>query len=277
MVRTSEPATSSRRSERMVTLLAILREHGEVQLRDIATTLGTSVATIRRDVAVLAEQGLLIRTHGGARSTGPDGELPVNLRDGRHHQAKQAIARTAVAELPRGRHAIALTGGTTTAEVVRALHHRHDLTIVTNSVSIALEAARHGQQRVLITGGVLRSSSLELVGPLAENTFKLANIGTAIVGCDGLSVAGGLTTHDPIEAATNHTMIRQAPRVIAVVDGSKIGQVTLAKMSETKDIDVLITDDTADAREISRIRSLGVTVRIVTDPNCPPDPRANTS
>ena len=109
MVRTSEPATSSRRSERMVTLLAILREHGEVQLRDIATTLGTSVATIRRDVAVLAEQGLLIRTHGGARSTGPDGELPVNLRDGRHHQAKQAIARTAVAELPRGRHAIALT------------------------------------------------------------------------------------------------------------------------------------------------------------------------
>ena len=135
MVRTSESATSSRRSERMVTLLAILREHGEVQLRDIATTLGTSVATIRRDVAVLAEQGLLIRTHGGARSTGPDGELPVNLRDGRHHQAKQAIARTAVAELPRGRHAIALTGGTTTAEVVRALHHRHDLTIVTNSVT----------------------------------------------------------------------------------------------------------------------------------------------
>ena len=86
-----------------------------------------------------------------------------------------------MAELPRGRHAIALTGGTTTAEVVRALHHRHDLTIVTNSVSIALEAARHGQQRVLITGGVLRSSSLELVGLLAENTFKLANIGTCLL------------------------------------------------------------------------------------------------
>ena len=69
MVRTSEPATSSRRSERMVTLLAILREHGEVQLRDIATTLGTSVATIRRDVAVLAEQGLLFQgLEDGART-----------------------------------------------------------------------------------------------------------------------------------------------------------------------------------------------------------------
>ena len=72
-------------------------------------------------------------------------------------------------------------------------------------------------------------------------------------------------------------MIRQAPRVIAVVDGSKIGQVTLAKMAETKDMDVLITDDTADTREVSRIRSLGVTVRIVTDPDCRhPDPRTNT-
>jgi DeoR/GlpR family transcriptional regulator of sugar metabolism len=197
---TTETATPSRRNDRMVALLAILRDREEIQLRELAELLGASAATIRRDVAALADQGLLIRTHGGARSAGVGAELPVNLRDGRHRPAKAAIARAAVSELPLGKHAIALTGGTTTAEVLRALHHRHDLTIVTNSVGIALEAANQGQQRVLIAGGILRPSSLELVGSLAEATFKQINVGTAIVGCDGLSVSGGLTTHDDIEA-----------------------------------------------------------------------------
>ncbi len=263
---TTEP-TTTHRSDRMVSLLAILREQGEVQLRDLAVQLGASAATIRRDVASLAEQGLLVRTHGGARSAGAGGELPVSLRDGRRHRAKQAIARAAAAELPVGRHAIALTGGTTTAEVLRALRHRRDLTIVTNSVGIALEAANQGQQRVLITGGVLRPSSLELVGSLAESTFNQVNVGTAIVGCDGLSIEGGLTTHDDTEAATNHTMIRRAPHIIAVVDGSKIGRITLAKLADVSDLDVLVTDDSADARQIARIRDLGVTVRIVPDPD----------
>ncbi len=262
----TEAATSSRRSDRMVALLAILRDRDEVQLRELAELLGASAATIRRDVAALADQGLLIRTHGGARSAGVGAELPVNLRDGRHRQAKAAIARAVVSELPLGKHAIALTGGTTTAEVLRALHHRHDLTIVTNSVGIALEAANQGQQRVLIAGGILRPSSLELVGSLAESTFKQINVGTAIVGCDGLSVEGGLTTHDDVEAATNHTMIERAPRIIAVVDGSKIGRVTLARLASITDIDLLVTDDTADAEEIERIKALGVKVKIVQAP-----------
>lgn len=263
---TPDPARSSRRTDRMVALLAILRERDEVQLRDLADQLGASAATIRRDVATLADQGLLIRTHGGARSAGIGAELPVSLRDGRHRHAKEAIARVAVSELPVGRHAIAMTGGTTTAEVLRALHHRRDLTIVTNSVGIALEAANQGQQRVLITGGVLRPSSLELVGSLAESTFKQVNVGTAIVGCDGISVGGGLTTHDDIEAATNHTMIKRAPRIIAVVDGSKVGRVTLAKLADVRDIDTLVTDDSADPAELAAIREAGVKVRLVRHP-----------
>lgn len=260
---TTEPATPSRRNDRMVALLAILRDREEIQLRELAELLGASAATIRRDVAALADQGLLIRTHGGARSAGVGAELPVNLRDGRHRPAKAAIARAAVSELPLGKHAIALTGGTTTAEVLRALHHRHDLTIVTNSVGIALEAAHQGQQRVLIAGGVLRPSSLELVGSLAEATFRQINVGTAIVGCDGLSVRGGLTTHDDIEAATNHVMLERASRIIAVVDGSKVGKATLAKLADTTAIDLVVTDESADAEEIERIRALGIPVKIV--------------
>lgn len=247
----------------MVAILAAVAEQGHLQLSELSAMLGVSPATIRRDVAALAEQGLLARTHGGARSLGHPSELPVSLRDGRHREAKQAIAEVVAGLLPTGRHAISLTGGTTTTEVLRALRGRHDLTIITNSVGLALEAAGQGQSRVLIAGGILRPNSLELVGSLAEATFRQVNVGTAIVGADGISVAGGLTTHDETEAHTNHTMVERAQRVVAVADGSKVGRVTLAKLADLSEVDVLVTDAGADPGEVARIRAAGVDVRVV--------------
>ena len=120
-----------------------------------------------------------------------------------------------------------------------------------------------GQARVLIAGGVLRSNSLELVGSLAEATLRLVNVGTAIVGADGISSVGGLTTHDDVEARTNHTMIERAQRVIVVVDASKVGHVTLSKMGDLSEIDILITDADASAEELERIRDAGVEVHVI--------------
>lgn len=259
----SRESPSTIRSQRMVRLLQLVAERGDVQLRELADELHASAATIRRDVGALADQGLLIRTHGGASALRSGGELPVNLRGGRNQQAKRAIARAAVEQVPQGKHALAMTGGTTTTEVLRALDRRHDLTIVTNSVGLAIEAAAHGQNRVLIAGGILRATSLELVGSLTESTFRQINVGTAIVGCDGVSVQGGLTTHDDVEAGTNHTMIERAQQVICVADGSKIGVVTLARLAELSDVDMLITDSSADPAELARIRAAGVRVVVV--------------
>ncbi|HJE50802.1 MAG TPA: DeoR/GlpR family DNA-binding transcription regulator [Tessaracoccus flavescens] len=250
----------------MVALLALLNEHGQLSLTYLADKLGASAATIRRDVAQLASQGLLERTHGGAGPARGTHEIPVRLRGGRHHDAKQRIAVHVATLIPAGKHAIGLTGGTTTAEVLRALKHRDDLTIITNSLSIGLEAAEQGQSRVLIAGGVLRSSSLELVGSLAETTMKLVNVGTAVVGADGITVDGGLTTHDEVEARTNHFMIERAQRVIAAIDSSKIGLVTLAKMVDLKDIDLLVTDSGATDEQLRRIRAAGVEVHVVDVP-----------
>lgn len=168
--------------------------------------------------------------------------------------------------IPQGKHAIGLTGGTTTAEVLRALRHSDNLTILTNSLSIGLEAAEQGQGRVLIAGGVLRPSSLELVGSLAESTFNHVNIGTAVVGADGLSADGGLTTHDEIEARTNAAMIARAQRVIAACDSSKIGATTLAKMIDLGDLDILVTDSDIAPDQLAAIRATGVDVQIVEAP-----------
>ncbi len=254
---------SHKRSDRMVALLALLNAQGQLPLSYLSKQLSASEATIRRDVAVLASQGLLERTHGGARPAKGTRELPERLRGSRNLGAKSRIATAAAHMIPEGKHAIALTGGTTAAGVLRALAHRDDLTIITNSLSIGMEAAEQGQARVLIAGGVLRPNSLELVGSLAVATLRLVNVGTAIIGADGVSSVGGLTTHDDIEARTNHTMIERADRVIVVVDSSKVGNVTLSKMGDLSEIDVLVTDSGAQPQEIARIRDAGVDVHIL--------------
>lgn len=256
-------AVSAKRSDRMRSVLSALHEQNTVSLATLAEDLGVSAATLRRDLADLDEQGLLVRTHGGARALDSRSEIPVRLRDTQFRDAKQRIARRAVEMIPSGPYAVAISGGTTSAEVARALGNRTELTIVTNSLTIALECAARPQLKVIITGGVVRLSSFEAVGSLSENTFKAINVGTAILGTDGITAHGGVTTHDDTEARTNNAMVASAQRVIVVADGSKVGRVTLAKMAELSQISDLITDSNADPVELERIADAGVRVHVV--------------
>ncbi|RRD47491.1 DeoR/GlpR family DNA-binding transcription regulator [Tessaracoccus sp. OH4464_COT-324] len=247
----------------MVALLDLLNERGALSLSFLATSLGASAATIRRDVAQLAAQGLLERTHGGCRPLQGSTELPVRLRDAKQADAKKAIAQRIAREIPPGKHMLALTGGSTVAAVLRSLEHRTDLTIITNSISIGLAAAEQGQSRVLIAGGVLRPSSLELVGALTEETMKLVNVGTAIVGVSGCSVEAGFTGHDETEARTNLLMLEHAQRVIVVMDSTKLGQSAKAKIVGLDKVDLLVTDDRADPERLEKLRRAGLQVAVV--------------
>lgn len=256
-------AVSSKRSERMRVVLSLLHERKTMTLESLAAELGTSGATLRRDLAELDEQGLLVRTHGGARALDARSEIPVRLRNNQYREAKQLIARRAVEMIPTGPHALALSGGTTTAEVARALRNRSELTIVTNSLTIAMECAARPRLKVIITGGVVRQSSFEAVGSLSEYTFNAINVATAVLGTDGISAAGGVTTHDETEARTNHAMVAKAQRVIVVADGSKVGVVTLAKMADLGEINDLITDTSADPEALALIAAAGIAVHVV--------------
>jgi DeoR family transcriptional regulator of aga operon len=260
---THPQAVSSKRSNRMRAVLSLLQEQNHVSLASLAVELGVSAATLRRDLADLDGQGLLVRTHGGARALDSRTEIPVRLRDSQFREAKQRIARRAVEMIPSGPYAVAISGGTTTAEVARALGNRSDLTIVTNSLTIALECAARPHLRVIMTGGVVRMSSFEAVGSLSENAFNAINVGTAILGTDGLSAFGGVTTHDDTEARTNNAMVAKAQRVIVVADGSKVGRVTFAKMADLSQIDDVVTDSNADPEELKRISDAGVNVHVV--------------
>lgn len=257
-------AASGKRSRRMIAILELLTERGSVSLSEFSRELHISPATVRRDLAELEYQRLLLRTHGGATVIDARTELPVTLRDTQFPDAKRAIALAAAALIPSERHAVALSGGSTTAGVARALAHHRELTIITNSLTIAGLVTSYPQLKVIMTGGLLRAESLELVGVLAENTFNAINVGTAILGADGFSVAGGVTTHDETEARTNNAMLTHAQRALVVADGSKIGRLALAKVAEVSEVAILITDDSADPDELDRIRETGVEIIVVT-------------
>jgi DeoR family transcriptional regulator of aga operon len=260
MVRT---ASSGKRARRMIEIVELITSRGSVSIDDVAGELGISPATVRRDLADLEYQRLIVRTHGGATAIEARRELPVTLRDSQFQEAKRAIARKVARMIPQERHAVALSGGSTTATVARALSGHTELTIVTNSLSIAGLVTAFPSLKVIMTGGLLRHESLELVGVLAENTFNAINVGTAILGTDGISASGGVTTHDETEARTNNAMVTHAQRAIVVADGSKIGRIALAKVADINQIDLLITDDSADPVELDRIAALGIEVQVV--------------
>ena len=253
-------ADAALRGERLAAILVELRERGQVHVTDLAERFGVSLATLRRDLAILEDQGLCVRRYGGAVPTDSSTELPVAYRDRRSKAEKRAVAEAAAKLLPRGPQTVGFTGGSTTSEIARVLSTRVDLVVVTNALNIAAEMAAKPRIRVVVSGGVARSQSTELVGPWAEAALAQATIGTAYIGVDGLDIEEGLTTHDPVEARTNATLLGRAERVIVVADSSKIGRVLPGRIAPLSAVHALVTDAGADPGLLREIRALGIEV-----------------
>jgi DeoR family transcriptional regulator of aga operon len=246
------------KTERFGRILELLARDRTVTVAALAAELGVSDATVRRDLQALGEQRLLERSHGGAVAHGTAHELPVRYRTGRSDE-KRRIARAA-AELVTDGLAVALTGGTTTTEVARTLAARQGLTVVTNALNIAFELAVRPNLKLIVTGGVARSASYELVGSLAEATLGGLYVDVAFLGVDGIDAERGLTTQSEVEAATNRTLIDRAKRTVVVADASKLGRVAFARIAGVDRAELLITNTGADADEVERLRAAGVEV-----------------
>jgi DeoR family transcriptional regulator, aga operon transcriptional repressor len=248
--------------DRLSVILDQLGGNGSASVEDLARLLGVSGATVRRDLRQLADQHLLVRTHGGAAVQAVSYELPIRYRSGRRSEQKRRIG-AAAAELVADRGVAGITGGTTTTETARALASRADLTIVTNALNIAAELAVRPNLRLVVTGGIARSASFELVGPVAEQTLSGYNLDVAFVGVDGINASAGCTTHDDVEARTNAILVRQARQCVVVADSSKLGTVAFAQICPITDVNVLITDSDAGEAQLKALRGAGVEIRLV--------------
>jgi DeoR family transcriptional regulator, aga operon transcriptional repressor len=251
-----------RRAERLGQILERLAGNGSVSVADIASDLDVSAATIRRDLQLLESQRLLARMHGGAVAHGVLYELPLRYKSARYQQEKVRVAQEAAGRVSDGM-AVGFTGGTTTTEVARGIAERQRLTVVTNALNIASELALRANLKLVVTGGVARSESYELVGPLAEKSLAGLNLDVVFIGVDGIDASAGLTTHHEIEAQTNRALIERAQHVVVVADSSKIGAVAFARICDLERVHEMITDSGADRGIIQRISDAGVEVTTV--------------
>jgi DeoR family transcriptional regulator of aga operon len=247
------------RSVRLSAILERLANGGSVAVADLVDELNVSAGTVRRDLAVLAEQRLLSRTHGGAVANAVSYEVPLRYKTVRHADEKRRIAREAASRVVEGM-SIGLTGGTTATAVAKALADRQRLTIVTNALNIASDLAIRRNIKLLVTGGHVRSNSYELSGPAAEATLAPLNLDLAFIGVDGIEARAGCTTYEEVEAHTNGVMIEHARRVIVVADSSKVGTVAFARICEVAAIDELITDEGAPRKAVDDLNTSGIKV-----------------
>jgi DeoR/GlpR family transcriptional regulator of sugar metabolism len=267
--------------ERWSRLLELLTAEGRLDVEDAAKTLEVSPATIRRDLDELAEQQMLVRTRGGAVAHGVSYELPLRYKSSRHASEKQRIA-AAVAELVGEGDVVGLNGGTTTTEVARALAlraaggsgpsgGRRDssdasgpaLTVVTNALNIAGELAVRPQIKIVVTGGVARPQTYELVGPLTVGVLNEVVLDVAVLGVDGVDPQLGLMTHQEDEASISRLFAERARRVIVVTDSSKMGRRAFARICGLDRVDVLVTDSALPADMAARLAEAGIKVHAV--------------
>jgi DeoR family transcriptional regulator of aga operon len=250
----------SGREVRLARIVDALDRRGALSVDDLGDLLSASPATVRRDLTELTRQRRIVRTRGGARVFRADEEAPIPVRDTLAPHAKAAIGRAVASLLPRRRIAVALGGGTTTSAVLEAIRDRHDITVVTNSLTVAARASRIPFENIVVIGGYVRHESQELVGSFAEHTFGAVHVAYAILGAGGVTVEGGVTTHDEAEARTNHAMIASAQRTIVVADGSKFGHLALAPLARIDEISTIVTDPSAPIHHVGALRQCGVEV-----------------
>lgn len=246
--------------ERGQLIVARARAEGRVEVASLAAELQVTQETVRKDLTSLERQGLLRRVHGGAIPVERLGFEPaLSQRSEANTAEKERIAKAALAELP-SEGAILLDSGTTTARVAEQLPADHELTVVTNSIPIALTLSVRRNLQVLVTGGRVRARTLAGVGDWATSALASVRVDVAFVGTNGVSVAHGLTTPDQAEAATKRAMVAAARRTVVLADHTKLGEDYFARFASLADVDTLITDSGADEDLLGDIEAAGLTV-----------------
>jgi DeoR/GlpR family transcriptional regulator of sugar metabolism len=230
--------------QRQQAIVGLVQERGGVRVADLVREFGVSDMTIRRDLEVLAERGLVAKVHGGATTVGAGSteEPGFAAKSVRQREEKDAIAQRA-ALLVRPGTAIAVSAGTTTWTLANHLTDVPELTVVTNSIQIADVFYRAGRadQTIVLTGGI-RTPSDALVGPVAVAAIRSLNVDLLLMGVHGMSTHAGFTTPNLMEAETDRAMVAAARRLAVLADHTKWGTVGLSTIARLGDADVLVTD-----------------------------------
>ena len=256
---------SSSAKERRALILRLLEQKEEVLVTQLSKDTGISEVTIRKDQTILQNRNLLVRTRGGAMRKPVENlneDTAIAKKRMFNFKEKERIGEEAVRLINEGDH-IMLDSGTTTLEVARHLDRFQNLHIITNAMNIATELANYKRFDIVLLGGHVRVNSHSMVGPIALSALKNFRGYKLFLGVDSFSIENGVSTPDLEEALLNQVMIQQADKVIAVFDSSKFNKRSFSYIAEASQLDCIITDRAIPAGMMSKLKALGVEVRLV--------------
>ena len=249
--------------QRRHTIITLLAERGELSVDSLAREFETSEVTIRKDLAELERNGLLLRRYGGAVPV-PQ-ELVADVPEAEQvSKRKLAIARKA-ASLIRDHNRIIIDSGSTTAALIPELGKRRGLVVMTNSLSVAAALRElENEPTLLMTGGTWDPHSEAFQGQVAEQVLRSYDFDQLFIGAAGIDPARGTTTFNEL-VGLSRVMAEVAREVVVLAESHKVGRKIPNLELPWSGVDILITDTGIDDTLKAQIEQQGVQVICASD------------
>ncbi len=242
-------------------ILEELNREGRVVVSELAKELNATTVTIRSDLDALERDGYLERIQGGAvQKLQNFYNLEYQMRNRINSEEKRAIAAAAAACIRDGE-TLFINSGSTTYFTAAALKKHKNLSVVTNSLAVAMELGAVPTFHVVLLGGEMNVQYAFTYGSEALEHLRRYKADTAILSLDGVSAESGITTHHAQETLLDKLMVERAVRTIVTADHSKLDHEGFSLICEASQIAMLVTDQESPRDVCEKLRELGVEVR----------------
>lgn len=244
--------------ERRRKIIEEVSVYRSVKVIDLSKEFGVTEETIRRDLEKLEQEGVLKRTYGGAvliRRTNE--ELPLSARLRENAEGKKIIGQI-IANLIEDGDVIMMGSGTTSLEFTRKISPFHNITVITNSLGVISEIVQNDGIRIISVGGTLVRETLAFVGPPAIQTINNYYTDKVVLSCKGIDMEKGVMESSEIEADIKRAMVKAGKIVILAVDHTKFSSLSMVKLFDFSNIDMIITDIKPSKKWISFFEEMNI-------------------
>lgn len=244
--------------ERRRKIIEQVSANHSVKVVDLSKEFDVTEETIRRDLEKLEKEKILVRTYGGAVLTDKTGDdEPFSIRSRENIESKKAIG-LAISEIIQDGDVIMMDSSTTSLEVAKVIGDSKNITLITNSMGLAMEAVQYDKMQVICAGGTLRRKSLSFIGPAAKQSIQNYYADKVILSCKGIHMEKGIMESNEMESEVKNTMINTAKTVILAVDHTKFGNLAMVRALEFSKIDMVVTDTKPSPKWIKYFEKMGI-------------------
>lgn len=253
------------KEERHALIMDMLIQQNSILVTDLSERLQVSSVTIRKDLTELERAKKLYRSHGRAILINPYiNNRNVNVKEKLCIDEKRIIGKVAASMITHD-DSILIASGTTVHALARSIEADHKLTVITASLQVSELLSGQENIDIIQLGGMLRHSSLSVVGNYAESILSNFFCSKLFLGVDGIDLDFGITTTDMREANLNQVMMRTAQKAIVLADSSKFGRRGFSKIADMDEIDLIITDTNVQPTVAKRIEEMGIDLIIASE------------